>query len=207
MNDSAERRSHWRVCSICRTPIPFEGTYWRCSVSTCNRSRTALSFCSVACWDAHVPTMRHRDAWAEEARAPSRAVWEAEEQAHLAAEQRASTRKIERPTPEALRTARPTFEPSRPAVGSASGVGGTSEASPREPAPLSPDTPDEILVVVSKLKAYVKARSDLKTSDGVMPVLSDILRDVCDEAIRRARAAGRLTILDRDLPRRWRPVD
>lgn len=39
-------------------------------MSTCNRPRTGLAFCSVACWDAHVPVLNHRDAWCTEERAP-----------------------------------------------------------------------------------------------------------------------------------------
>lgn len=61
----------FRVCSTCRTPIAYGAKYFRCSVSTCNQKRTALYFCSVPCWDAHVPDARHRDAWAEEVVAPS----------------------------------------------------------------------------------------------------------------------------------------
>ena len=58
--------SFWKRCSNCKKELPFAATYWACNVSTCNRPRTALVFCSVPCWDAHVPTLRHRDAWAEE---------------------------------------------------------------------------------------------------------------------------------------------
>ena len=32
--------------------------------------RTGLVFCSVDCWDAHVPLYNHRDAWAIEQRSP-----------------------------------------------------------------------------------------------------------------------------------------
>jgi len=60
----------FRVCSICRKPIGFGKVYYVCSVSTCNRTRTALFFCSVGCWSDHLPTARHRDAWAEERVAP-----------------------------------------------------------------------------------------------------------------------------------------
>src|SRR4051812_30617914 len=62
----------WMLCSACRKPIPFGSTHWVCSVSTCNRDRTRLVFCSVACWDSHLATLRHREAWAVEARAPGR---------------------------------------------------------------------------------------------------------------------------------------
>src|SRR5262245_21932153 len=62
----------WMLCSACRKPIGFGSTHWVCSVSTCNRDRTRLVFCSVACWDSHLATLRHRDAWAVEERAPAR---------------------------------------------------------------------------------------------------------------------------------------
>lgn len=62
----------WKVCSSCRKPIAHGATYFVCSVSTCNRARTALFFCSIDCWDAHLPEARHRDAWAEEKRAPAK---------------------------------------------------------------------------------------------------------------------------------------
>src|SRR3982750_3039485 len=68
----------WLLCSAGRKPIRFGATHWVCSVSTCNRNRTRLVFCSVACWDSHVAMLRHRDAWAVEARAPSKAAWEKE---------------------------------------------------------------------------------------------------------------------------------
>jgi hypothetical protein len=60
----------WKVCSICRKPIAFGAAYYACSVSTCNRVRTGLFFCSLDCYEAHLPSARHRDAWALEKRAP-----------------------------------------------------------------------------------------------------------------------------------------
>jgi len=60
----------WRPCSSCKKPILCGGTYYVCSVSTCNRARAAYVFCSVACWDAHVPALNHRDAWCTQERAP-----------------------------------------------------------------------------------------------------------------------------------------
>lgn len=52
----------WKRCSICKKHIGFNQKYWVCNVSTCNRKRTGLQFCSVDCWDAHLPEARHRDA-------------------------------------------------------------------------------------------------------------------------------------------------
>ena len=59
-------------------------------------------------------------------------------------------------------------------------------------------SPNAILIVVSKLKAYVRARSGMNTSDSVMELLSDRLRAICDEGIRHAASDGRKTLMDRD---------
>ena len=61
----------WKRCSECKKPIALGALYWVCSVSTCNRKRTALRFCTVSCWDAHLPFANHREAWAEERTAPT----------------------------------------------------------------------------------------------------------------------------------------
>jgi hypothetical protein len=60
----------WRRCSACKKPIDLGATYWVCSVSTCNRKRTGLAFCSVSCWEVHLPGANHREAWALERTAP-----------------------------------------------------------------------------------------------------------------------------------------
>ena len=61
----------WRRCSACKKPIALGAVYWACNVSTCNQKRTALCFCSVSCWEVHLPGANHREAWAVEKRAPS----------------------------------------------------------------------------------------------------------------------------------------
>jgi hypothetical protein len=167
--------AHWRTCSSCKKEIGFAKLYYVCSVSTCTRKPTDLRFCGVECWDAHVPVMRHRDAWAEERRSPTEAEWAREQ---LAA------------------SAPPASSPPR---------GAAEAAAPRRIVVSNPtvsakasDAPREILIVVSKLKAYVRARSGMNTSDGVMDVLSDRVRALCDAAIDNATAAGRKTVLDRD---------
>src|SRR5213076_43503 len=73
------RAGERQLLLACKKELPFAGTYWACNVSTCNRPRTALVFCSVPCWDAHVPMLRHRDAWAEERRSPTAAEWAREQ--------------------------------------------------------------------------------------------------------------------------------
>lgn len=156
----------FRVCSTCKQEIAFGAGYYVCNVSTCNRKGTDFAFCSVACWDAHVPTFRHRESWAVEKRAPTRQAFEAE-QARAAAES-------------AERAAR--------------------AAERIQPTPIvsAGEVPVEILVVASKLKAYIRARSGMNTSDAVMEVLSDVVRGLCDRAIEKAAQAGRKTVLDRD---------
>ena len=62
----------------------------------------------------------------------------------------------------------------------------------------SASLPREILIVASKLKDYISAKADMNTSAAVMEVLSEIVRRECDDAIDRARADGRKTVLDRD---------
>ena len=56
----------------------------------------------------------------------------------------------------------------------------------------------EILIVASKLKQYIKDRSDMNTAASVMDRLSDLVRDLCDQAIDHARQEGRKTVMDRD---------
>lgn len=56
----------------------------------------------------------------------------------------------------------------------------------------------EVLVIVSKLKNYIRSKSDMNTAGNVASVLSDTIRQLCDRAIERARADGRKTVKDRD---------
>jgi histone H3/H4 len=57
---------------------------------------------------------------------------------------------------------------------------------------------NEVLVVASKVKSYIKSSGDMKTSASVLEVLSDRLRGMCDQAVESARSDGRKTVLDRD---------
>jgi histone H3/H4 len=60
------------------------------------------------------------------------------------------------------------------------------------------EQPREVLIVVSKLKAYVRATSGMNTSDGIVEVLSDRIRTLCDDAVRNAKNDGRKTVMARD---------
>lgn len=65
--------NQWRRCSACKQPIALGADHYVCSVSTCNRKRTGMVFCSVSCWEVHLPVANHRKAWAIDAKAPTTA--------------------------------------------------------------------------------------------------------------------------------------
>lgn len=151
----------WRKCSSCKKSIGYGSRYYVCSVSTCNGQRTGYVFCSVPCWEVHLPGARHKDAAAIEMKSPSAGAAPAN-----MTENRAPTRKI---------------------VGAGS-----------VPSVASNSIPREILIVASRLKEYIDARSQMNTSASVMEVLSEHVRRIADEAIDNARREGRKTVLDRD---------
>ncbi len=179
-----DQATTWRRCSNCKNEIGFGQVYWVCSVSTCNRKRTGLVFCTTSCWDAHLPLMRHREAWAVEEKAPSRAEADREQTAQAGPDPAARTGT--RPAPDGRPA--PAREPRRIKIAS-------SAAPPVAPAG---DAPRDVLVVTSKLKRYVRERWGMNTSDAVMEVLSDRLRALCDAAIRNAREDERKTLMKRD---------
>ncbi len=55
-----------------------------------------------------------------------------------------------------------------------------------------------VLVVVSKIKSYIKEKAQMNTSDKVAEALTERVRLLCDEAIEKAKADGRKTVMDRD---------
>ena len=156
----------FKACATCKADIGFGEKYFQCSVSTCQRRNTDFAFCTQECWDAHVPTFRHKDAWAIHVTSPSLVEWQAHQRAVEGEE-------VERKAEAAKRVI-------------------------DVPTPMGELREDEVLVVASKLKAYIKAKSGMNTSGEVMDVLSQRLRKLCDEAILRAQQAGRKTVLDRD---------
>ena len=153
----------WRRCNACKQPIEFGALYWVCSVSTCNRKRTGMVFCSDDCWGMHLPSANHREAWTVGKRAPSAA--------EVAAEQAAE-------------------KEGRPRRRIAASPGGAKAVSAAE-----------ILIVASRLKSWIRKTSGFNTSDDVLGPLSEIVRKVCQDAIRNAERAGRKTVLERDIPR------
>jgi len=63
---------------------------------------------------------------------------------------------------------------------------------------LNDSAEKEVLLVVSKLKNYIRTNAAMNTAGNVAPVLSDLVRTLCDQAIERARKDGRKTVKDRD---------
>jgi len=171
MSDDAR----WRRCSACKKDVDYGATYgatyWVCSVSTCNRKRTALAFCSVSCWEVHLPMVNHRESWALEERAPS--------SASAAAETSAAAKT----SPTAARSAKASARPRDAA-----------------PAKRASESSPEVLIVASRLKSYIRAQSGFNTSDSALRPLSDFVRRACDKGIRNATHDERTTVMGRDIP-------
>lgn len=179
----------WLKCTACKNPIPFGAMHQVCSVSTCNRPRNPMVFCTVSCWDSHVADARHREAWAVEAHAPSKTAWEAEREHQPApAPAPVATPVVRRVVGDPGSAPAPSATPPVPASGSAG-------------LHLAEVVDRDMLVVVSKMKKYIKDRSGMSCADAVGDVLSEHLRAICDEAIRAAGRSERKTVLERDVPR------
>ena len=58
----------------------------------------------------------------------------------------------------------------------------------------------DVLVVTSKVKNYIKSASGLNTSGAVANELSERVKHLCDKAVENAKADGRKTVMDRDIP-------
>lgn len=175
MNDSGPN-NFWRKCSSCKKEIAYGAPYYRCSVSTCQHERTGYRFCSVQCWDVHLGFQRHRSAFAEEARAPSRE--EASEV--LVAEASSETSTLPRdPVKKIIEAKAP-----------------SSAISPRGPTAL-PET--ETLVVVSKVKGLIREQVGFNTSECCIDALTKKVVEACLEGIKHAQAAGRKTVMGRDI--------
>jgi hypothetical protein len=165
----------WKRCNACKREIPYEGKYYVCSVSTCNLKRTGLVFCSVDCWDAHLPGARHRDgAGAIEEKAPSMA-----EAAEELQDRESPPRPVRRvpQVSENIEQSEPSFQEN----------------------PARQET--EILVVASKVKKYIRETSGMNTSSSTMEALTRAIIALCDKGVENARADERKTLMDRDIPR------
>jgi len=161
--DEVINENFWRRCGSCKKEIKYGAFYQACSVSSCRK----LIFCSVTCWDVHVPVMNHKSAYAEERVAPQK--------------QQLLAQSISQ------------------------GAALTTERAARRILIQTPKVPneqeanaDDILIVASKLKSFVKSKYDMNTSASVFERLSDIVRRTTADACERAGADGRKTVMDRD---------
>jgi hypothetical protein len=156
-------------------------------VSTCNRKRTGLVFCTVECWDAHVPLYNHRESWALENRSPK--VKDAEETAT-----QSSTTSVSRPKKDFSEREK-FIQGLRDEPSDEDEIESERETTMSE---AEGNSEKEVLIVASKLKNYIRAKSGMNTSAAVVDVLSDKIRGLCDEAVEAAKRDGRKTVMDRD---------
>lgn len=171
---NTESQPFWRKCSSCKKPIALGAKYYICSVSTCNGQRTGYVFCSVGCFETHLPGARHRDAGAIEKQAPMTPDHPDQGGAAVTSDSAGSAPR----------------SPARIIVKSSNPSAVTSTSRPQ--------LPRETLIIASRLKEYIQAKADYNTSASVMDVLSDYVRVLCDQAIDNARSDGRKTVMDRD---------
>lgn len=164
-----QSEQNWRRCSTCKKPIGFQTKYYTCSVSTCNGQRTGYVFCSMQCFETHLPGARHRDAGAIENISPKMSQGSTNQPSPPVAGQRI----IIKNTPQSMESKT---------------INSSTKNQP----------PQEVLIIASRLKEYIQAKAEMNTSASVMDILSDKVRALCDEAIESARRDGRKTVMDRD---------
>jgi len=155
----------WKKCSICKKDILQGADYYLCSVSTCRSKRKGFTFCSINCWDAHLGFANHREAYAEEAKAP-------------------------------MHTAATELNEEKPREKRRIIVDGTQ---PRASAVPSAPSNLETLVVVSRVKNFVKNQADFNTSQCAIDALTKKIAEECLKGIKQAEIAGRKTMMGRDI--------
>lgn len=69
---------------------------------------------------------------------------------------------------------------------------------------MTEESGTDVLVVASKVKKYIKEKSELNVSASVMEELSRIVTRECDKAIERAKQDNRKTVMDRDFADRMK---
>jgi hypothetical protein len=147
----------WKKCSSCKKPISLNAKYYECSVSTCTGERTGYVFCTIPCFEVHLPGAKHRSAGAVEKNSPRTVQQEA---------------------------------PKRIII--------QSVANPVASSTGKSSMENEVLVVVSKMKQYIKDVSDMNTAEDVNMTVSQMIRIQLDRAIENARREGRKTVMARD---------
>lgn len=216
----------WKKCNSCKKSVGFRVKYYVCSVSTCTRKRTGLVFCSVSCWDAHVPGMNHRESWAEERTSPSLEAYLRDSDCDYVPPARKDPnegeptfddrayvppKKIQTPPSKSMVIRRTQTGEQVVRIQDASPYTSTSSATSTSSGAAFTQSESiahtdsalekEILVVVSKVKDYIRRKSDMSTSDSVMQLLSSRIRRYATDAAALAKQEGRMTVLERDAER------
>jgi len=57
----------------------------------------------------------------------------------------------------------------------------------------------EVLVVTSKVKKFIKEKSEMNTSAETVDMLSKAIERLCEKGIESAKADGRKTVMARDI--------
>ncbi len=57
----------------------------------------------------------------------------------------------------------------------------------------------DVLVVTSKVKKFIKEKSEMNTSAETVDVLSKAIEQLCQKGIESAKADGRKTVMARDI--------
>ncbi len=142
--------------------------------------------------------MRHRDAEVEESRSPSKAEYEAElaaETSEVSAQSRGSEAERKTSSRDTPQLERSNFVKTNNLENRRTENIMDTSAAVQSNAEFDVET----LVVVSKIKAFIRERSGMNTSQCCIDALT---QKVCKEsllAIERAQTAGRKTVMGRDI--------
>lgn len=213
-----ESATFFRRCSNCKKPIALGAKYFICSVTTCQRIRSPIQFCSPDCFEVHNEVERHKDGWAVEQKAPL--TLEEQPMTENNATENTADKKAGAEDDVLIVVSRvKDFIKQKSNGMNTSGeiVGALSESVKRlvdaaiesakkdgrktvmgRDVPRPAATGGDVLVVVSRLKSYISAKSEMRTSDEVLPVISEEIRRLSLAAIEAARKDGRKTVMGRD---------
>jgi len=164
----------YRKCSVCKKEIYQGHKFQECELSSCKKH----GFCSVNCWNMHNEVLNHRQAGAIEMVAPHYTHSSLQDSVQDSTQDNVGSTNAKVTMPRKILVTAKSVVPTE-----------TNMESRGE---------DEILIVASKLKDYIKSKFDLNTSQQVLNVLSDEVRRSVDRAAVRAKSEGRKTLMDRD---------
>jgi histone H3/H4 len=208
----SEPATFFRRCSNCKKAIALGAKYFVCSISSCQRVRSPIQFCSPDCFEVHNEIERHKDGWAVEKKAP---LTLEEEPAMTETEKKAGAEDdvmiVVSRVKDFIKQKSGGMNTSGEIVGALSDIvkglcDQAIESAKKDgrKTVLARDVPrpaasgGDVLVVVSRLKSYISSKGELRTSDEVLPVLSEEVRRLSSAAIDNAKKDGRKTVMGRD---------